>query len=183
MISIQEFIKNLQNKPAEVRNRLFVGSSAIAIVLVVGIWFMNFKHDVKNLAVSSATSNSTVQSAPHYVSVDAKESKGSQTLVYFSIKNDTTDILNLPKSSDIKLQIGDKSYAPNKLTDRTGNDFVVKALSNSQVFGIAAFDSVSGSNGQITFDNLFFEQSASTIFKETLNINLNKLSAPQSPGN
>jgi len=178
---ITAFINSLQDKPLEVRNRIFWASSAVAAVLVFGIWLTTFKHEVKKLTVGSVTNiaaNQPQVSSQHYVTVNAAQTSANKLLLYFSINNDTKDILNVANLSSIKLAVNGKTYSPSKLTDANGGDFIQKALSHSENFGILTFDTISGS-GEITFDNMFFEQSPDNLFKEVVPVDLKALPKPK----
>ena len=179
-MKIQDYVKNLQNKPIEVRNRILWVSAAVAAVVVFSIWITTFKKEVGSLSIASinTTTTSTQASAPHYLSIDAKDVVGGKLLIYFSIRNDTDDILNFSKLSDITLSVNGKTYNSSRVTDSSNNTFIVKALSHSQNFGILTFDNTEAGTAEITFDNLYFEQNPTTLFKETIPIDLNKLTTP-----
>lgn len=125
-------------------------------------------------------SSSTSVSAPHYLSVSRTEVKDGKLLIFFSVKNDTSDILNFSKAENIKLNVKNKEYHADKVNNRQNQQFVSKILSHSQNFGILEFktSSTSGS-GELSFDNLFFEQNPDSIFKEILPVDLNKLMKPE----
>ncbi|HEX5429966.1 MAG TPA: hypothetical protein VFX17_02685 [Patescibacteria group bacterium] len=180
-MNISQFIKNLQDKPLKTRNRILLAGSSVAVVLVVGVWFTSFRKEIKNINVSDISSSITqtvADSAPHYLSVDSAEVSGGNLLIYFSVHNDTTDILNFSTAADVKLTASGQTYTPSKVTGRTQAPFVQKVLSNTTEFGILTFDTAASGSGTIIFDNLYFEQSPDSIFKETDNLDLSKLPKP-----
>jgi hypothetical protein len=177
MFNLQDFIKNLQEKPYEVRTRILWASSAVASVLVFGIWLTTFKNNIQNLNIRSSftsAANTTPVSATHYINIDRAVVDQNLNL-YFTVKNDTTDILNLSKLSDIKLVLNGKDYTPSKITDLSSKAFIQKSLSHTQSAGILTFDNVTSGQGSITFDNLNFEQSTQNLFKEVIDVNVSKL--------
>ena len=181
MSNYSEFIKNLQSKPYAVRMRILVTTAVIATIVVIAVWLIGFKQEFRNLNKQSIlVSNSSTShlSAQHYTNIDGAEIVDGKLLVYFSAKNDTTDILNFSKTQDMKLSLDGKDLTPSKLTDRQSQPFVQKILSNSQNFGIATFDIGSAKSATITFDNLYFENNPSNIFKEQITFDPNKLSKP-----
>ncbi|MBX4205091.1 MAG: hypothetical protein KW788_02810 [Candidatus Doudnabacteria bacterium] len=167
MSMLQDFITNLQNKPDHIKNRIFWSTSTIAAVFVVSVWFINFKHQVQNISggsvlnLGSQTSNAA---APHYTKIDRTEIKNGKLLIFFTVINDTSDILNFSAASDIKLN----GTAPSQITDRQGLAFVKKVLSHTENQGTLSFDDTSAKSGSVTFDNLYFEQSPDVIFSETI---------------
>jgi hypothetical protein len=175
-------IKNLQDKPDHIRNRIFLGSSAVVVVAVVSLWFISFKHQVQNISgaslTTSLTQNLSQNSTAHYLAVDGADDSNGKTVIYFSVNNDTSDILSFSQNDDITLSVDGKDYKPSSLQTRQQQAFVQKILSNTQVFGIATFDVSGKSDAELTFDNLYFEQNPSNIFKETLDIDFGKLSKP-----
>jgi hypothetical protein len=182
-MALQDFIKNLQNKPDHIKNRILWSTSTVAAVIVVTIWFTNFKHQIANISGSDILNiNSTAQSqesAPHYLAVENAQETNDALIIYFNVKNDSSDILNFSGDTDISLTIDGNKLTPTKITDRQNQAFVKKVLSNSQTFGILTFDKPQGKSGELTFDNLYFEQSPETIFKETLKFDSSKLTPPQ----
>jgi hypothetical protein len=181
-MKIPEIIQNLQNKPEQTRTRIFWSASTVAVIVVVAVWLVSFKNDVKNITLSGSqtTANATKESTPHYLSLESSELKDDHLLIYFSAQNDTGDILNFSQISNISLIIDGKKYQPSKITTRTNTDFVQKILSQSQNFGVLTFEKITKGYGQLTFDNLFFEQSPQDT-KEVIPLNLDKL--PLSTGN
>lgn len=178
-MNLPDLIKKIQDQPLHIRNRILFVSVGMVGAAVIAVWAVTFKQDLKQLSVASVTTTTqTQESAPHYLSVSAKDSSDGKLLLYFSINNDTADILNFPQASDISLTIYGKKYNPDKITDRTGNEFIKKSLSHSQAFGILSFSGVPNGSGEITFNNLYFEQSPGSLFSETLPLNIAKLPAP-----
>jgi hypothetical protein len=182
--SISNGVKNLQDKPDHIKTRILWSTSAVAAVLVVTVWFTNFKHQIANISGSDILNiNSGSQSqtsAPHYLQVENATRANNQLQIFFQVKNDTNDILNFSPLADISLVLDGKKISPTAVTDRQNQAFVKKVLSNSQTFGILTFDNPEGDQAVLTFDNLYFEQSPENIFKETLDIDLGKLTPPES---
>jgi hypothetical protein len=181
-MSLQQFIKNLQNKPYEVRTRILWTTTAVATVIVVGVWILGLKQEFGNLDKQSILGSETEVSelsAQHYTQVESIEKLDGKLLVYFSVNNDTNDILNFSKASDIKLVMDGEEHTPSKLTDRQNQNFVLKILSHTQNFGILTFDTETFRSGALTFDTLFFENNIQKIFKEQINLDPSKLTKPK----
>lgn len=178
---MSDFIKRLQDKPEKTRTRILFVTSGVAAIAVFSIWLATFKHQIGSINGSN-TQNPSVQtsqaSQPHYLSVSRAEVVANKLNVYFAASNDTNDILDFSKLNDINLNANGKNYNPTQVTDRQGQPYVSKVLSHGQNFGILTFDA-NAKSGQITFDNLSFEQSPTTLFKETLDLDFDKLESTQ----
>ena len=183
-MNFSDFVKNLQNKPEHIRNRIFWVSSFVAAVLVVSLWAINFKHTIQNIdgrsVLGALTTIQSQAAANHYLALDGAEMKSGKLLVYFSVNNDSDDILNFSAPSDIALNLDGNTYNPVSIQTRQNQPFTQKILSHTQTFGILTFDSPKSTSGDLTFDNLNFDQSPANIFHETIGFDLTNLSKPQS---
>ena len=177
---INKFLSNLQNKSEQTKNRIFWSASIIATVVVATVWFGSFKREIQSISGTDLNLNAqqSQESAPHYLKLEGAEQTNDKLAIYFSVNNDSEDILNFSTNNDIDLLIGGKKSNPVSVTNRQGDKFVEKVLSHQEQFGIATFDNIADNTGTITFDNLYFEQTPSNIFKETLELDLKKLSKP-----
>ncbi len=182
MNNIQSFINNLQNKPYQTRVKILWGTVIASTLILIGLWILGLRSEFGNLdkqsVLGSNTQVSTI-SAQHYTQIDGAEIANNQLLIYFSVKNDTGDILNFSKPADVKLTVNGKDNNPSKITDRQNQPYVQKILSHTQNFGIAAFDISQFKSGLLTFDNLSFENNPQSTFKEQVNVDLSKLSQPK----
>jgi hypothetical protein len=173
---IQQFIEYLQSRSEGTRNKILWGASTVATVLVVFIWGTNLNHQLRSISGVSTTTTAPSQiSAPHYIAIESAETSNGKLNIYFSVKNDTSDILNFSQNSDIVLSVGNKTFKPKSVVTRQNQKFIQKALSKTQSFGILTFENVAGTSGQLSFDNLFFEQNPQNLFKEVLPVDLKKL--------
>lgn len=160
------------------------GSSVIATALVVSVWFVSFKQDVKQLSGAGLVNlPQEIITTTHYLNIESAEIKDNRTYLYFSIKNDTANILNFSDPSNIEFSINKQIVKPASITDRQAKPFAQKILSNSQNFGILVFNQALSGRGDISFNNLAFEQGSGTIFKEVITVDLSKLRAPYNLGN
>ncbi len=116
------------------------------------------------------------ESETTYVSVERIEGDSTLLKVYFNLNNTGTDILNVPKLTDIDLKTGEDFLHPQKITDRQGKPFAQKVLSKTQVFGILYFPATSAHTATLTFNGMFLELQPTRTFRQTLNLDLDKLS-------
>lgn len=179
---MSDFIKRLQDKPQKTRTRILWVASCFAAIVVFTVWFTTFKNELGKIngsELAELQAQVTLESEPHYLKVTRAEFKDNNLSLYFDITNDTDDILNFSKNSEITLTANGEERKPTQITDRQNNPYVQKALSRSQTFGILKFDLSDTETGKITFDNLYFEQSPQTRFKETISLDFVKLQTTQ----
>jgi hypothetical protein len=116
------------------------------------------------------------ESDTSYISVERIERDNNLLKIYFNLRNTGTGILNVPKLTDINLKAEEDVLNPQKITDRQGNLFAQKVLSATQVFGILYFPTTDARTATLTFNNMFLELEPTRIFRQTLNLDLDKLS-------
>lgn len=119
--------------------------------------------------------NGTVLSATNYITIESYEEKGDKRYIYFKIQNNTPEILNFAKKENIAFQIGKESVIPESVTDRQQSSFVTKVLSNTTLYGVLVFNKLDGTKGNISFDQMFFENEPNNLFREMIEVDLNKL--------
>ncbi len=145
-----------------------------AAIIILAIWSVGFKKEFAQINGSAASNQITVTTpqvaALHYLKVDGSEVTNGKLLVYFSLDNDSNDILDAPKTSQIKLTDGRDTYTPSAVSDRQSQPYPQKVLSHSQAFGILTFDQTNIKKADLTFDSMFFENSQDKTFKETATI-------------
>ena len=61
------------------------------------------------------------------------------------------------------------------MTDRQGQLFVEKVLSNTQNFGILVFDNLEAESATLTFNQMFFEQNPTQILSQKFELDFKKL--------
>lgn len=179
MRKLSDYIAELQQKPLHIRMRVLWATTAVVAVLLVALWGITLKSELNHLGGNTPAPQPIPQTAVKYIFVERAETTKNSFLLYFRINNDTSDILNFSKLTDIKLTANGNSINPSKITDRQGQNFVQKILSHSENFGIMIFPLNSAADGSIVFDNLYFESHPETSFKETLNLNFEELNKPQ----
>lgn len=176
---MNDFIKNLQEKPYETRVKILWGTVGVVAIIILAVWVITLKANIKNLdgknLLSTPATTSINQSPSNFASVERAEISGQNLKLYFNFNNPTSDILNVSKNSDISLDIDGKQETPTQMTDRQGQPFVQKVLSKTQNFGILVFPAPRDSSGKLTFNQIFFEQTPSQIFNQTIDLDLKKL--------
>ncbi|MBI4363488.1 MAG: hypothetical protein HY545_01415 [Candidatus Doudnabacteria bacterium] len=180
MTGLRRFLTQIQNKPYETRVKILWLTTLIAGVLLAGIWLMELKSTI--IAPSrqeQQTENNNTQIAQKYISVERTEVSGETTKLFFSVNNDTGDILNFSTINDVHLNFDQSGIKPAKLLTRQDKPFVAKILSHTQEFGILVFTGSLSDIGELTFDQLFFESHPENIFKETISLDFDELMKAQ----
>ncbi len=180
MIDIREEVEKIQKKPYETRVRILWVIVLVCGVILIGLWVLSLKNTLKGVDKSSliaAPTANTQTEKNDIVSVERIETTGDELKIYFNVENNSDDIINLPKTNDIELNGDELSFHPLRMTDRQGNPFVQKVLSHTKNFGILIFgqETVSLTQADLTFNQMFFEKTDTQYFKQELNLDLTKL--------
>ncbi len=178
-------LSSLQQQPLAVRMRILWGVTAAIAVILFLVWIYSTSQSVKKAEKTEIPGINTQQTPAESVNAETQriniewiEHKEKTLLVYFKVNNTTNNILNFSKLEDITLAFNDQNYKAKYIQDRQGSQFVVKVLSNTQKFGMVAFDDVQESSAEIKFDNLFFENEEQNVFYETTKLDLKALNKP-----
>jgi hypothetical protein len=178
MSRLQQYINELQNKPLNVRLRILWSTTAAVAVILIAVWAVTIKSE---LAINPEVlaENANPESTMEYIEIERAEFTGTLLNLYFKASNDTTDILNFSKPESIELTANGQTINPVKIVDRQGRTFVQKILSNSENYGILIFNIADAGEGEIVFDDLYFESRPEGIFKETAELDFDKLKKEQ----
>ena len=179
MKKLSEYISLLQQKPLHVRIRILWGTTLVLGILLIAVWGMTLKAELNSISGNQENNEPLKQTSSQYIFVERAESQDDTLTLYFRVNNPTNDILNFSKLEDIEFTVQGTTLKPSKFTDRQGQSFVQKILSHSENFGTLVFSLEEAADSSITFDDLYFESKPETIFKETLELDLEKLSQPQ----
>ncbi|OGE89105.1 MAG: hypothetical protein A3J07_00920 [Candidatus Doudnabacteria bacterium RIFCSPLOWO2_02_FULL_49_13] len=178
---MRRLLERLQNQPYETRVKiLWITTVVIAIGLLI-IWTVNLKSTIKNSDGQSAPPQEPASSelTNQFLGVERVERIAGSLKIYFTLKNETNDILNVSKTDDISLTVDEGSLHPGSLLDRQGQPLAQKVLSHTQIFGIMNFKATNDKTGVLSFDNLFLEKNPDKIFRQELDLDFDKLN--QSP--
>ncbi|MBX4191259.1 MAG: hypothetical protein KW804_00470 [Candidatus Doudnabacteria bacterium] len=176
-------ITRLQNKPYQAKLRILWGIVFVSAVILIIIFGFNIKHtlsgvNTKKLLESKNSASNTALTTTPYAFVERVERTEGSLKVFFNFNNTTDDILSISKPEDITLTLETTRITPKSITDRQGKPFVQKILSHTQNFGVLNFDQVNVENAELSFDMMSFEKNPSNNFKQTIKLDLVKLSQP-----
>lgn len=184
---MNDFIKNLQEKPYETRMKILWGTVGVVAVLLVTAFIFNLKsviHQTNGGSFTEGAKNPTSQETSlKLATVERVEKQGTNLKIHFNFNNDSSDILNLSKLEDITLKTKAGDLTPTLMTDRQGQAFVQKVLSHTQNFGILSFTNVTADSGELLFDEMFFEKTPQQLFSQALELDFNKLNSDNSVRN
>ncbi|MBI2607324.1 MAG: hypothetical protein HYW51_00685 [Candidatus Doudnabacteria bacterium] len=190
-MSLNSFIRNLQNKPYGARIRILWTTTIIIGIVLVAVWLATLKNNISNLGGENILGDNPLpdnnfladqgnQAQNNYITAERTGlTPAGASEIFFKVNNPTQDILNFSPLDQIELKVGQTILTPLKLTNRQGQTFVKKILSNTENFGTLTFQQIEADNGTLIFDNLFFEQAPTNIFKETLELDFKNLSKTQ----
>jgi len=187
-MNLNELIRNLQKRPYAVRLRILWATTAIIGIVLVIVWVVTVKNGIGNLngqnlfnvSPSSDQAQDTSRQESNHILVErVKHSQEGAFHIFFKIENSTDDILNFSPTDQITLKVNGTTLTPLQVLDRQGNPFVKKILSETENFGTLVFSQIEAESGQITFDDLFFEQDPSVLFRELLELNFTELNKSQ----
>jgi hypothetical protein len=170
------FLERLRGLSHPAKSRILVGAVIVSALAFGSLWVNETRKNLVGMDNSTPLLNEgSVLSANNYITVESYEDRGGKRYVYFKVQNNTPEILNFSKKESIKFEIGKQSSTPESVTDRQQSSFVTKVLSNTTIYGTLVFNGTDGTKGKITFDEMFFENQPNNIFRETLEVDLNKL--------
>ncbi|OGE73962.1 MAG: hypothetical protein A3I07_04145 [Candidatus Doudnabacteria bacterium RIFCSPLOWO2_02_FULL_42_9] len=176
-------LDRLQKLPYNTRVKILWVASAIAAIGLIILFTQSIRNTVENSSgenlIELNNSKTTLPNSPQeFAKVERVEQGENGLKVYFNLNNNTNDILNVSKISDISLVINDKIITAQQITDRQGKPFVQKILSKTQNFGILYFEPTNAKTAQLILSNMSLENDASNIFQQTLDLNLEELNNP-----
>jgi hypothetical protein len=169
------FLDRLQGLSHSAKIRVILAVAVVSIAGLGAIWAKDATSIFSSIDPESIIPNGSVLSATNYVTLEAFEESDGKHYLHFRVQNNTSDILNFPKSDLISLQINGRTVHPEKVTDRQQMPFVSKVLSNSTVYGILEFGKLDGNGGILEFDEMFFESQPSNVFRESVEVDLSDL--------
>jgi len=179
-MNLGDWITRLQNKPAHIRQRLALGLTLAAGLIVGVVWLAQIgqisfsKSDLPQFPINDALN------ATNRTKVEWAETTDDKIFIYFKISNETSDILNFPPAETIRLAADGQAAQPESITDRQRQPFVKKILSQTTAYGLMTFPKITSGRGELTIDEMSFENSPTTFIKEVIRINLEELSKPES---
>lgn len=182
-IDINDQLEKLQKRPYQDRIKILWTVVAVCAVILLGIWIFSLKHTFSNIGnvkslvqtQTAATNQALGESQTQFAAVERVEKTGDTLKIYFNLDNPTDDILNVSNVENITLNVSGSSLNPNQVSDRQGQPFVQKILSHTKNFGVLTFNGVNATSGKLTFDQMFLDNSPANPFKQTLNLDFNKL--------
>jgi hypothetical protein len=172
-------INKLQEYSYPTRVKILWATFLVVAIGLTGLIIQSIKSTVTNAGANLTKvefSKLLPESKTSYVSIERVERTDNILKIYFNINNTGNDILNVPKLTDIDLKIDDQVLNPQRITDRQGKVFAQKVLSYTQAFGILFFPKIDGSSATLTFDGMFLERDPVHTFRQTINLDLDKLS-------
>lgn len=177
-MNLFELIKQLQHKPYQTRLRILWGSVAVAAIILISLWGYSIKHRFDN---NSSQENTTVLPTieQKYVKIERVETVPSGLKIFFTVNNQTTNILNFSGPNEIKLAIEGKTVNPSGVFDRQSKPFVQKILSKTENFGTLVFSGVQADVATLSFEDLYFEHQPEKIFMESHDLDLEELKTKQ----
>ena len=171
------YINRLQNLSYKTRVRILWGTAAIAAIALIAVWSFNLRSDFKTVNTGDLLGDTATgaQTQNKYVKVERISTDDQGLRIYFSIENPTDEILNFSPVDAINLEFGNAGIKPLSILNRQDQPFVQKILSHTTQFGILVFGPIEAQKATLSFGNLFFENSTQASFKETLELDLDKL--------
>ena len=172
-------LNKIQQQPYETRVKILWSVVALVAIGLLFLMINSIRNTIANAdgtLIQIEAAKYVPQSSVDYVAVESVEQNDKSVKIYFNLNNPGTDILNVPKLSNITFNYGSTVVHPQKLTDRQGNPFVQKVLSHTQNFGIMIFPSITGQKGSLVFDQMYLEQAPNDVFQQKLWLDLNQLS-------
>jgi hypothetical protein len=173
-----KIINYLQTRSYQARGRMLAAVVAILVIGLGAVWVNGIKERLGGLTredLLPEEQSGSVLSAVNYVSIEAYEDKGDKRYLHFKVENDTPDILSFSTREMITLEIGEEKINPESVINRQGQPFVVKVLSHETIYGTLIFRKFEGKKGELQMDGMFFEQNQGVIFRQTMEIDFQKL--------
>lgn len=173
---LNNFIKNLQQKPYTTRLRILWTVVGITAVILIIVWSTSLKSTL-NISKTEDGNKKPVEVVVknQYLEIERAETTGDLVTIYFKVSNPSSDILNFSPLDSIKLVADDHELKPIKMLDRQSNPFVQKILSKTENFGSLQFSTKTFNTGTLTFGELFFESQPQNIFEEQVEFDLTKI--------
>ncbi len=180
---IKNFLNNLQHRPYAVKVRILWTITVSAAVILIVVWGYSLRNQINKLDGEKLISlpnlqNQTVVESK-YVKIERVESSTEGLKIFFSVKNDTNDILNFSRAEEVELEANNSKLTPLRLLDRQNKQFVQKVLSKTENFGILIFTPVKTDRATITFKDLYFEKSPEQLLKEVIKLDIEELTKDQ----
>ncbi len=177
---MKDYIAELQKKPYATRVKILWGTTAAFAVILLAVWSLSLKSTIKNssgqpLIPQSSQNPSVDQEEANFLTVERTETAGNVLKIYFNLNNQTDDILNVSKITDIELTTEAGTLKPTKMTDRQGASFVQKILSHTQNFGVLTFAATNEKEGTLTFNEMFLEKNPDQLLMQSLELDFSKL--------
>jgi len=176
---MNKFLRNLQNQPYETRVKILWATTAVVAIAVIVIWAVSFKSTVRNsgpVTLTPSTERVGVnQTETKLIKIERAEKTDGLLKLYFTINNDTDDILSFSKKEEVSLTTNNQQVLATSLLDRQGMPLVQKVLSKTQIFGMVTFPDSTDLNPTITFANMFFEKSSTSLLKQSEKLDLKTL--------
>lgn len=179
MTNLKDFITKLRHKPYETRIRVLWSTTAVLGIILLVLWGYTLKSEIGNLngtqLLDLPNLDLSQDTPPKFIKVERIEETATVLKIFFSVNNDSADILNFSSVEEIELSANNTTYQPVQVLDRQNKPFVVKVLSHTENFGTLVFPPVNSDLASITFKDLHFEKQPETIFQETLKLEVAKL--------
>lgn len=174
---LNNFIKNLQQKPYTTRLRILWTVVGITAVILIFVWSTSLKSilNISKTEDGNSRKPDEIVVKNQYLAIERAETTGDLVTIYFKVSNQSSDILNFSPLESIKLVADDKELKPIKMLDRQSNPFVQKILSKTENFGSLQFSTKTFNTGILTFGELFFESQPQNIFEEQVEFDLTKI--------
>ncbi|MBX4187562.1 MAG: hypothetical protein KW793_00310 [Candidatus Doudnabacteria bacterium] len=173
---INNILQYLQSRSPQTKNKILFFTLSLVALALGSIWISSLKTHFGGLTKEDILPEAgTVLSAENYVTVEAADEKNDKRYIYFKVENHTTDILNFPNTEQISLKVAGQEIHPEKILTRQDQSFVVKILSNTTNHGVMIFPEIEKSEGELKIDRMFFEQNPTNIFRQTIEVDFDKL--------
>lgn len=177
---MKDYIAELQKKPYATRVKILWGSAAVFAVILIILWSISLKSTIKNtsgkpLIPQNSTAEYKNQQETTLLNVERTETSGNTLKIYFNLNNQTDDILNVSKISNVELVTDAGTFRPSKMTNRQGETFVQKVLSRTQNFGIVTFPATNEAKATLIFNEMFLEKNPNQLLKQTFELDFSKL--------
>lgn len=179
----KNFLKNLRHKPYATKVKiLWTITVSVAVILVI-IWGYTLRNQISKLDGEKLIDLPDLRNQPQveskFVKIERVESSAKELKIFFSVKNESNDILNFSRAEEVGLEANNSTLVPLYLLDRQNKPFVQKILSKTENFGILIFPPVQADHAVITFKDLYFEKTPQELLKETIKLNLDELTKDQ----
>jgi len=176
---MNDFITNLQKKPYETKVRILWGVSLTIGIILIVVWLGSLKNMISNTSGQAVVTTNplpiSTKSQILFIKVERVEKTTTALKIYFNINNPTDDILNIPSGDNVTLNSAGANTHPQTLLDRQSQPFAKKILSHTQMFGILVFPATPDTQGTLTFDQMFMEQTPDQKLSQELFLDFARL--------